>query len=55
LPWTSTPMPISVIQRTRAIGFQSIVRVRRSYWFCLILVGPAKADQGATNLKMGTE
>jgi hypothetical protein len=21
LPWTSTPMPISVIQRTRAIGF----------------------------------
>src|SRR5450631_1617560 len=25
-PWTSTPMPISVIQRTRAIGFVSFVK-----------------------------
>jgi hypothetical protein len=25
LPWTSTPMPISVIQRTRAMGFLAII------------------------------
>src|SRR5207248_8772573 len=27
LPWTSTPMPISVIQRTRAIGVPAVAQV----------------------------
>src|SRR5713226_1149259 len=50
-PWTSTPMPISVIQRTRAIGFPSFVKGCEGFQSLTICVMPSNMRA----LRVGTQ